>query len=193
MMPLRVHLPNNSDMNPLELRSGIGPQADAVKDVSGLPTPIDRFPFTLFAGTRRFIPAGNSSWLRIPQTLEGLLTKIRFRTSFNIVLSDAQTAYSYPTLDIRIGAANIASSNLTLLPAPPVGGVSAGQFNFHIFDRPEGVIETNYPLTPNSIIQFLFMSRICDIENGYFAAGLEVFGGTVEMEGILWTRQSTSL
>jgi hypothetical protein len=191
MMPLRVHLPNNSDMNPLELRSGIGPQADAVKDMSGLPTPMDRTPFVLFTGSRAYSPAATSSFFLIPQTLEGLITKMKFRAGVASLCADAALTapLSYPVVDMKIGTRNISDSPLTLLPAPPAGGLTASQFNLHVLDRPEGVIELNYPLPPNSLIQLIFQSRLFDTLLNYFGNATETFTASLEIEGILWTRQ----
>jgi len=191
-MPLRVRLPENSAMSPLELRSGIGPQADAVKDMSGLPTPMDRFPFVIFTGSRPVGPIAISSFFSVPQTLEGLISRIKYRSGFNGLYADPTRAdyfVEYPVLDIKLGSRNITDNPLTLLPAPGAG-VSIAQFNRHILDGTEGTIETNYPLPPNGLVQLIFITLGYATNLEAYVGGRELFAVSLEIEGTLWTRQA---
>lgn len=195
MMNLR--LPNNSSMNPLTLGANLPPMVQGAKDASGLPVPGARYPFTLFTGGRPYAPLATSSWAFVPETLEGLLTKIKFRAGIDALTADVslQIPNEYPILNILSGQRNIADNVMALIPVPAAGFVASNQFNFHVFDKPEGVIEVNYPLTPNSLVRFIFQSLVFDEALNSFRIaianpGTSVFTCSIEIEGTLWTRQS---
>lgn len=185
-----LNLPNMSGMRAIPMKSYI-PTTIVTNPTTNaeLPPPDKMTPFVITTASRIFSPAGTSSFLFIPRNFQAIIKKIRFRTQYDILCLDANPTpqLDFPMLEIRIGGRAVSDNPLVLLAAPGVG-VAANQYMYHVLDRPDGIIECNYPLPPDTLITVNYLSRRYNTLSEEFIAGGSSYVGNIQLEGDLWTR-----